>query len=1201
MNTLKRSFAIFLSLTLSFYLLANTQSFAAENVSSEYLHTYFGDGYEVIFELLNQYSGGYNANITIRNTGNYSIENWHLTLSIPEKIDTIWNAKIRTETNGTYILQNAGWNQDIPAGSSVTFGFTAEGDFSDYPETYNLLGETSQISNEAYEVTYTISDIWENGFIGKVTIQNKQNMPMEDWRLCFRYDNEICEIWDAVISKKNDNFYEISGQNYNQNIAANSSLSFSFRVEGGDNTLSLSDSSFSQIMIGTDSSLDTNPDSDENIDITIFTDSFIQNEALDCYFISEPVYTLSGTVTHPELLIDFNYQISDINNTVIQEGYIEPQADWHIEDFGLVVGVNFITITAHTSTEEFSVSLVIINNNEDNMKQLSIDWTDNDGDGLINYYETVLGTDLQNPDTDSDNISDFDEIARIGTNPVLPDTDKNGILDGEEDFDLDGLTNLEELHFGTNPFIADTDDDGLKDGAEIHAHKTDPLISDTDKDGLRDGAEPELGFDPANPDTDGNGIIDSEETLSQIYIEEIFEEEKPEILSVSVALDCKGLIDDVVDIHNIYNLDMKTSDVVGLIGAPVDISVNTSFQEATITFEYDETALGDTKEENLCIMWYDEEHDTYVLLEDSAVDTELNTVSYVTDHFSTYLVVDKEIWFDTWRQDINYQSSDNVAYYDIALVVDVSGSMSGDRIDLAKTALHTFINAMMEEDRCCLVKFNSTATLVQELTSDKQLLSSGVNSLHAGGNTSANAGLQKGIFQLTYNSDSSNKMLVLICDGTVSYAPRTLENAINNDITIHCINVTDGSSKAMQTLASKTNGMYYYAATSNDIENALAELQKDTIDSIDMTDSDGDGLYDVYETTGMRLSNGQIVYTDPTKADSDGDGINDYDAMGGEPVQEEYRLNGNVYSCTLNHAVVYGKLSPDFIYVDGTINQDGKQYYGRMEYVPYSEAYRYQVYEKETNVKFDGYDIITVSGDAGVHGSFSHVLADKEWYDIWGYFLMAAITEVLIPANLPHAKYCFYAYMTGNGGTEQGLADGSTRLYLNSQFVVTEKLFGLNSGNTYLQDNMYSAAKAAEAVLNEYNTEVYLSLSPNTVWTGTSYHDTNTILDMEQNLDALFNLSAFGTYNKADAAVTLHCIYDPASETYYMEYVYYLIDFYDFSFYKVLYNLDKLGLAKSYELYGVCPGDVSWHKGDDSYSFVQVLAGGVHYETQKEN
>ena len=70
-----------------------------------------------------------------------------------------------------------------------------------------------------------------------------------------------------------------------------------------------------------------------------------------------------------------------------------------------------------------------------------------------------------------------------------------------EDPDHDGLTNLEEFQNGTDPHNPDTDGDGLTDGDEVHIYHTNPLLPDTDGDGIPDGVEIQTGTDPLDPNS----------------------------------------------------------------------------------------------------------------------------------------------------------------------------------------------------------------------------------------------------------------------------------------------------------------------------------------------------------------------------------------------------------------------------------------------------------------------------------------------------------------------------------------------------------------------------------------------------------------------------------------------------------------------------------------------------------------------------
>lgn len=86
---------------------------------------------------------------------------------------------------------------------------------------------------------------------------------------------------------------------------------------------------------------------------------------------------------------------------------------------------------------------------------------DTDADGLSDGQEALIGTSPAKADTDGDGLSDGWEVQH-GLNPLSADGN-----DGDAgDPDGDGVDNLNEYELGTDPNLPDTDGDGLSDGEE---------------------------------------------------------------------------------------------------------------------------------------------------------------------------------------------------------------------------------------------------------------------------------------------------------------------------------------------------------------------------------------------------------------------------------------------------------------------------------------------------------------------------------------------------------------------------------------------------------------------------------------------------------------------------------------------------------------------------------------------------------------
>jgi hypothetical protein len=103
---------------------------------------------------------------------------------------------------------------------------------------------------------------------------------------------------------------------------------------------------------------------------------------------------------------------------------------------------------------------------------------DSDHDGVPDDLEAVLGLDPHNPDTDGDGVGDGDEDfdgdgllnkgeVVVGLDPTNTDTDGNGIGDGNEDADFDFVSNADETRRGSNPLLIDSDGDGFADVDEF--------------------------------------------------------------------------------------------------------------------------------------------------------------------------------------------------------------------------------------------------------------------------------------------------------------------------------------------------------------------------------------------------------------------------------------------------------------------------------------------------------------------------------------------------------------------------------------------------------------------------------------------------------------------------------------------------------------------------------------------------------------
>lgn len=128
---------------------------------------------------------------------------------------------------------------------------------------------------------------------------------------------------------------------------------------------------------------------------------------------------------------------------------------------------------------------------------------------------------------------------------------------------------------------------------------------------------------------------------------------------------------------------------------------------------------------------------------------------------------------NTWAQ--------NRKRADIVLVVDVSGSMEGEKIELVKAGLEAFLARILPEDRVGLVSFASSATVetpAAPLGENRIPLSDAIGRLRAQGKTAVYDGLMAGkqlLDALPPTDEERIRAIVLLSDGQDNASATTFE------------------------------------------------------------------------------------------------------------------------------------------------------------------------------------------------------------------------------------------------------------------------------------------------------------------------------------------------------------------------------------------------------------------------------------------
>lgn len=173
--------------------------------------------------------------------------------------------------------------------------------------------------------------------------------------------------------------------------------------------------------------------------------------------------------------------------------------------------------------------------------------------------------------------------------------------------------------------------------------------------------------------------------------------------------------------------------------------------------------------------------------------------------------------------------SDSDAPVSIGILFDVSGSMSGEKIQRARKALQRFINSSHPNDEYFLIAFNNRAQLVLDRTRDGEAVLQKLTLVNPGENTALYDACYLGIERVTRGAHQKRAMLIISDgqDNSSRYNFGEVRRLMKeSDVVTYAVGIIDGgdagSVQGMQgqafldELTSVTGGKSFYPNT--DIE-----------------------------------------------------------------------------------------------------------------------------------------------------------------------------------------------------------------------------------------------------------------------------------------------------------------------------------------------------------------------------------------------
>jgi Ca-activated chloride channel homolog len=165
----------------------------------------------------------------------------------------------------------------------------------------------------------------------------------------------------------------------------------------------------------------------------------------------------------------------------------------------------------------------------------------------------------------------------------------------------------------------------------------------------------------------------------------------------------------------------------------------------------------------------------------------------------------------------------------VALGIDRSWSMAGDKLRLAKQASQSFLRALKSDDRSMVVAINNDAEVVAPLTMDRFNQGRAIEALDPWSTTALHDAIIATLDRLA--PEPGRQALVIFSDGTDRYskagAAQVVERARRSNALIYLIAFGRERSPLLAELAVVTGGRSFLLRDVRDLDKTLADVAKE--------------------------------------------------------------------------------------------------------------------------------------------------------------------------------------------------------------------------------------------------------------------------------------------------------------------------------------------------------------------------------------